>query len=166
MLTNVLNLLERLPKEWITFIIAALPISELRGAIPVALSMNMPLFKAYWVAVLGNLVPVIPLLVALGPLSTRLRRFRLWHLFFEWLFERTKRRADLVEKYGAIGLIMFVAIPLPVTGAWTGCIAASLFKIRFRYALIAITLGVLIAGIIVSAVSTGGFAFYKNVTGG
>jgi len=164
--TNILNLLEQLPKEWITFIIAALPISELRGAIPVALSMKMPLFKAYWIAVLGNLVPVIPLLVALDPISARLRRFRLWHLFFEWLFERTKRRADLIEKYGAIGLIMFVAIPLPVTGAWTGCVAASLFKIRFRYAFIAIVLGVLIAGIIVSAISTGGFAFYKNITSG
>lgn len=166
MLTSILNLLRTLPDEWITFIIAALPVSELRGAIPVALSMKMPLFKAYWIAVLGNLLPVIPLLVALGPISARLRRFKPWHLFFEWLFERTKKRADLVEKYGTIGLIMFVAIPLPVTGAWTGCVAASLFKIKFRHALIAITLGVLIAGIIVSAVSTGGFAFYRNMTGG
>lgn len=163
MLTDILHLLERLPKEWITLIIAALPVSELRGAIPVALGMHMPLFKAYWISVLGNLIPVIPLLLALEPVSERLRHFRLWHLFFEWLFERTKRRADLVERYGSIGLIAFVAIPLPITGAWTGCVAASLFKIRFRYAFVAITLGVLIAGVIVSIISSGGFAIYNSM---
>ena len=79
-----------------------------------------------------------------------LRHIPLWSRFFDWLFERTKKKAELVQRYEALGLILLVAIPLPATGAWTGCIAASLFKIKFKYAFPAILIGVLIAGIIVT----------------
>jgi len=143
--------------ELITVIVAALPISELRGAIPLAvLSFKIPLAKAFLLSVLGNLIPVIPLLLFLQPVSEKLRHFRLWSKFFDYLFERTRRKASLIEKYEALGLILFVAVPLPITGAWTGCIAASLFKIRFRYAFLAISIGVLIAAIIVSTITVAG----------
>ena len=69
----------------------------------------------------------------------------------------------MVEKYEALGLIMFVAIPLPVTGAWTGCLAATLFKIRLRYALPAIIAGVLIAAVIVTAVTFAGKGLVYNL---
>lgn len=139
--------------ELVTIIVAALPISELRGAIPLALlTFKIPLLKAVLLSVLGNLLPVIPLLLYLKPVGEKLRRFRLWHNFFNRFLERTKKKAALVEKYEALGLLLFVAVPLPATGAWTGCFAASLFKIRFRYALIAITLGVCLAAIIVTSV--------------
>ncbi len=150
---ELINLILSLPIEWVTVILAALPISELRGAIPVALSMNEPIFKTYCLSVVGNLIPIIPLLLLLQPVSAYLRRFRLWRNFFEWLFERTRRRAQIVERYEALGLVLFVAIPLPITGAWTGCVAASLFRIRMRYAVLSISIGVLIAGIIVTAVT-------------
>ncbi len=143
--------------ELITVIVAALPVSELRGALPLALlSFKIPLARAFLLSVLGNLIPVIPLLLFLQPVSERLRHFRLWSKFFDYLFEHTRRKASLVEKYEALGLVLFVAVPLPITGAWTGCIAASLFKIRFRYALLAISLGVLMAAIIVSTVTIAG----------
>jgi len=143
--------------ELITVIVAALPVSELRGAIPLAvLSFKIPLAKAFLLSVLGNLIPVIPLLLFLQPVSEKLRHFRLWSKFFDYLFERTRRKASLIEKYEALGLILFVAVPLPITGAWTGCIAASLFKIRFRYAFLAISIGVLIAAIIVSTITVAG----------
>ena len=143
--------------ELITVIVAALPVSELRGAIPLAvLGFKIPLAKAFLLSVLGNLIPVIPLLLFLQPVSEKLRHFRLWSKFFDYLFERTRRKASLVEKYEALGLALFVAVPLPITGAWTGCIAASLFKIRFRYAFLAISIGVLIAAIIVSTITVAG----------
>lgn len=139
-------------EELITIAVAALPVSELRGAIPLALlTLKQPLLKTFLLSILGNLIPVVPLLLFLEPVSERLRRFKLWRGFFEYFFERARRKASIVEKYEALGLILFVAIPLPVTGAWTGCIAASLFKIRFRYAFSAISLGVFIAAIVVTA---------------
>ncbi len=160
MIESILAFLNGLPKEIITIIIAALPISELRGAIPVGhLALKMPIFKTLILAYTGNMLPVIPLLILLEPVSERLRRFHLLRKFFDWLFERTKKRAEMVERYEALGLILFVALPLPITGAWTGCVAASLFKIKFRYAFPAIFVGVLIAGIIVSVLTKIGYSF-------
>jgi len=142
-----------LPKDLITVIVAALPVSELRGAIPLALAMKQPLAKTVLLAYIGNMLPVVPLLILLEPLSNRLRRIPILRSFFDRLFERTKRKAELVQRYEALGLILFVAIPLPATGAWTGCIAASLFKVKFRYAFPAILAGVIIAGIIVTVLT-------------
>ena len=150
--------------EQIVLITAALPISELRGAIPLALSFGMPLAKAFWLSVLGNSLIVAPALFLFEPVSTRLRRFKLWSRFFDWLFERTKRNSDSVQKYEALGLAIFVAIPLPMTGAWSGVVAASLFKIRFRYAFPAIVLGVFGAGVIVAILCHLGIMSWKAVT--
>ncbi|MDD5552736.1 MAG: small multi-drug export protein, partial [Candidatus Omnitrophica bacterium] len=137
------------------------PVSELRGAIPLALSFGMPLGKAFWLSVIGNIIPVVPALFLLEPVSNRLRRFRPWARFFDWLFERTKKKADTIQKYEALGLCLFVAIPLPMTGAWSGVVAASLFKIKFRYAFISILAGVLLAGLIVSTLCGLGLAGWK-----
>ncbi|MDD5450164.1 MAG: small multi-drug export protein [Candidatus Omnitrophica bacterium] len=139
------------PKELIVVIVSALPISELRGAMPLAVAMGMSLKKAFILSLAGNILPIIPVLFFMEPVSIKLRHFKVFARFFDWFFERTRKKAGLIEKFEAVGLALFVAVPLPATGAWTGCIAASLFKIRFRYAFIAITTGVIIAGIIVAA---------------
>lgn len=151
---QIMHLLEGFSKEWITIIVAAMPVSELRGAMPLAVVMGMSLKKAFILSIIGNILPVAPLLFFLEPISIKLRHFKLWAKFFDWFFERTRKKAGLVEKFEALGLILFVAIPLPVTGAWTGCAAASLFGIRFRYAFPAIILGVCIAGGIVATLIT------------
>lgn len=165
MVQNIVNFLSGLPDEVVTVIIAALPISELRGAIPVAYCvMKMPLSKTLIFSYIGNMLPVIPLLVLLEPVSARLRRFHIWRKFFDWLFERTKKKAEIVQRYEALGLILFVAIPLPVTGAWTGCIAASLFKIKFKYAFPAIFIGVIIAGVVVTLLTLMGVMGVNSVT--
>ncbi len=130
--------------------VAALPIAEVRGAIPVGVALKLPLAQAFGWACLGNLLPVVPLLLFLDPVSNWLRQFPLWKSFFDWLFTRTASKAGVVQRYEAIGLAIFVAIPLPLTGAWTGCAAASLFKLPFRLAFPSIALGVLGAGLIVS----------------
>jgi len=138
-------------------LLSALPITELRGAIPLALTIyKMPVFPAYIFAVLGNIVPAIFLLLYLKPFSDFLRRWRLFNMFFEWLFKRTRRNnEEKFEKYGALFLLFFVAIPLPVTGAWTGSVAAFVFGIRFWYAFPTIVGGVMIAGVIVTLTSLG-----------
>ncbi len=149
-----------LPKEWVVLLIAMFPIVELRGAIPWALSpaMGPPLswWSAYLISWVGNMVPLLPILAALGPISEWLRRrSRGMDRFFSWLFARTRRRGKVVERYGAMGLILFVAIPLPITGGWTGAVAAFVFGISFRWALPCIGLGVAIAGFVVTLATLG-----------
>jgi uncharacterized membrane protein len=165
MLNFILQYLSQLPKEYIVVIVGALPISELRGAIPLALSFGMPLAKAFWLSVLGNCLIIAPALVLFQPVTEFLRKFRMWSCFFDWLFERTKKNSDAIQKYEALGLAIFVAIPLPMTGAWSGVIAASLFKIRFRYAFIAIVAGVFCAGLIVAALCALGILSWRVVAG-
>lgn len=150
-----------LPPELAVLAIAAMPIFELRGAIPVALGYyGMEPGRAYVLAVLGNLVPVVPLLLFLEPVSDWLRaRIPFFERFFSWLFERTHRNhSERFDRYGALALLPFVAIPLPVTGAWTGCAAAFVFGVRFRYSLPAIAIGVAVAGVVVTVLSVGGFS--------
>ncbi len=162
---NILShCLKDLPKDYIVIIAAALPVSELRGAIPLALSLGISLPKAFWLAILGNCVIVAPALFLFLPVTNFLRKFKIWSKFFDWVFERTKKNSDAIQKYEALGLAIFVAIPLPMTGAWSGVIAASLFKIRFRYAFISIISGVICAGLIVSALCALGILSWKAVT--
>lgn len=163
MLNTVLGWLSGIPKEIVVMVVAALPIAELRGAIPLALYYGFSFNKAFWLSVLGNISFVAPALFLFEPVSRKLRKFKIWAKFFDWVFERTKKNSDSIQKYEALGLAIFVGIPLPMTGAWSGVIAASLFKIRFRYAFIAIAAGVLAAGIIVTALCAFGMISWKVV---
>jgi uncharacterized membrane protein len=163
MLNIILNWLKDIPKEYIVMIVGALPISELRGALPLGLYYGMPLSKAFLLAVLGNVSFIVPALFIFEPVSVWLRKFKPWSRFFDWVFERTKKNSDAIQKYEALGLAIFVAIPLPMTGAWSGVVAASLFKIRFRYAFVAILAGVICAGLIVAACSALGIMSWKAV---
>lgn len=148
--------LRDLPPELTTFLIATLPVSELRGAIPVGIGaggLSWPV--AYISAVLGNFLPVPFLLLGLEPVSRWLRRWPIWERFFTWLFERTRRRGVMVERYEALGLMLFVSIPLPITGAWTGCAAAFVFGIRHRLAFPAVLAGILLSGTVVTLATMG-----------
>jgi len=163
---TVLGLLSSFPHWLATMVIGALPVFELRGAIPIALfEFHMSPASAFIFAVLGNMLPVVPLLLFLDPVSTYLRRYSLFDKFFSWLFGRTQRNhSERFEKYGTLALTLFVAVPLPVTGAWTGCAAAFVFGIKFRHAFPAILAGVLIAGVIVSSVTLGGIGLLDLIS--
>ena len=158
-----LSWLETVPKEMVIFGMAMFPIVELRGAIPWACTFapTVPLATTYLLAVLGNFLPVIPILLLLGPVSQSLRKVPIFDRFLTWLFARTRRRGRLVERYEAVGLAMFVAIPLPVTGAWTGALAAFIFGVRFRYAVVSIIVGILIAGAIVTLACKGVIGIWR-----
>jgi uncharacterized membrane protein len=118
------------------------------------MNMTSP-YVIYLLAVLGNFVPVLPIMLLLGPAERHLRRFSVVDRFLTWLFKRTVSRSEVIKKYESLGLILFVAIPAPMTGAWTGSIAAYLFKLPLRMAVPCIILGILIAGLVVTLVSQG-----------
>jgi len=140
------------------FLVAAAPISELRGAIPLAiLDLDISWHVAFLVAIAGNLLPVPFLLLFLGPVSRLLSKVKVFEIIINWIFRLSRRRGGIVERYGLIGLVLFVAIPLPITGAWTGSIVAFLLGLRFRRAFPAIVLGVFIAGVIVTTLTVIGW---------
>ncbi len=157
-MNSIIDFLKRFfSPQIVTVIIASLPIFELRGAIPVAIgAFKLSVKDAYVLSIIGNLIPVFPILIFLEKLSQYLMKQFVWaDKFFNWLFTRTKTKSKIVQRYKAIGLILFVAIPLPITGAWTGSVAAFLFGIKRRYAFPAIACGVIIAGVVVTLVTLG-----------
>jgi len=138
--------------ELIVIIVSALPVAELRVALPIAINwFHMPWHKAFYLAIIGNLLPVPILLLFLDPLAKAVSRVEVGRRLVNWVFEHTRRRGKAIERYERIGLTLFVAIPLPVTGAWTGSIAAFLLGLRFKYAFLSILTGIIIAGAIVTS---------------
>lgn len=138
-----------------TMLIAMIPLAELRGAIPIAnQTFHMPLWQAFIFAVIGNMIPIPFILWFLGPASKWLMRHsKIMERFFNWLFARTRKKLEKqYELYAEIALAVFVAIPLPLTGAWSGAVAAFLFDIPYKKALFWIFMGVLGAGLAVTAV--------------
>lgn len=132
-----------------------LPYLELRGAIPLAWQLGFEPLEAYLLAVSGNMLPVIPIILLIGPISKLLSRIYIFKCFFNWVFTKSQRKAPQIEKYGFWGLTVFVAIPLPMTGAWSGALIAFLLRIRKRVAFSSILLGLLMAGLIVTLLTYG-----------
>lgn len=138
--------------ELAVFITSMLPIVELRGALPLAINLyHIPWIKAFAIAYLGNCVPVPFILWLLKPMVRLLSKIGFLERFFAWLFEHTRKKSSgMIERYEEIGLLLFVAIPLPGTGAWTGALIAFLFGLDFKKSFVVIALGVFIAGVIVT----------------
>ena len=139
-------------RELIVVIVSALHIFELRGALPLAINLfHMPWYWALSLAVVGNMIPVPFLLLFLESVAKGISRVENGRRLVEWVFQRTRQRSSVIERYERIGLALFVAIPLPMTGAWTGSIAAFLLGLKFSYAFLSILCGVIIAGAIVTS---------------
>jgi len=113
----------------------------------------MPWHLALPLSLLGNLLPVPFLLLLLEPLSRLAARVGLLERALNWIFRHTRRRGRLVEKYERLGLVLFVAVPLPGSGAWTGSILAFLLGLNFWTAFLCIALGVFVAGVVVTVLS-------------
>lgn len=138
----------------ITLIISALPIAELRVSLPLAINLlGVPWYHALLPAIIGNLLPVPLLLIFFTSLGKLLQRWKYSRRASSWFFEIIEQRAGKIKKYGPIGLLVFVAIPFPGTGAWTGAMAASLMRLEFHRAIFAIAGGVVISAAIVTALS-------------
>ncbi|OGZ34165.1 MAG: hypothetical protein A2Y98_02425 [Candidatus Portnoybacteria bacterium RBG_19FT_COMBO_36_7] len=141
-----------------TFFIAMLPVFEIRGALPIALTnFGLSFWPAFLWSFIGNLIPPIFFVFFLDKITQYLSHRNYWfNRFFAWLFERTRNRHSRhFEIWGPLALAIFVAIPLPLTGAWSGAVAAFVFGIPPKQAIPSIIVGVLIAGLIVGAITLG-----------
>ncbi len=153
----LLDALGWLPDWLVVLLIAMFPFIELRGSLPVAiLVFDIPVVESVVLSLVGNMVPV-PFILWYAPTVERwFRRFGWWDRALDRLFERTRRRArSSVERYGPMVLLLFVAIPFPTTGAWTGSLIAYLFDLDRGRSLVVVFVGVLIAGGIVGAIVLG-----------
>lgn len=138
------------PKTIILFL-STLPVTELRASVPIGiLVLKQDVMTVFFFSVIGNIVPIAPIYFLLEPVSRRLSKTRCMHIFFEWLFRKARKRSGIIERYEALGLMLFVCIPLPGTGVWTGCLIASLLRMRFMPTFVAATAGVIIAAVIVT----------------
>jgi len=143
-----------LSPELVVVLIAALPVVELRGAVPVGiLFFCMPWWQAVFWAVLGNIAPIIIVLLLLERIVAWLSHIPLFRRFFEWLFARARSKSASIEKYEFWGLATFVGIPLPGTGAWTGAVAAEVLGLSYWKSLLSIFVGVLMAAAVVTFLS-------------
>ena len=138
-----------------TFLVAMVPVIELRGGIPAGIAAGLPPALACAAAVAGNLVPA-PFIIVLGRrVANWLRGTRFFGPKIAWLERRAHLKGRLVRKYRLLGLVILVGIPLPGTGAWTGSLAAALMKMDFKSAMLSVALGTLIADIIMCVLSYG-----------
>lgn len=154
----LISLVRWLPAEIAVFVIAMTPIAELRGAIPLGMSLyGLDPAVAATYAIMGNMIPPLVLVYFLTPVTVYAeRRFTWTRTFFAWLHTRTRRVfSGRYATFGAVALILFVAVPLPFTGAWTGSVAAVLFEIPRRRSLAYILTGVIISATIVTIITTG-----------
>ena len=158
-----------LKKYLMIFLVSMVPLIELRGAIPIAVGMNLPLLPSYIICILGNMLPV-PFIFFFA------RKVLEWGAdkpvigkFFTFCLEKGEKGGKKLQATAGRGLViallLFVGIPLPGTGAWTGTLAASILDMKFRDTLIACMGGVLLAGVIMGSVSAGLFGALGAVMG-
>ena len=139
-----------------TFLISMVPVVELRGAIPIGVAHGLNFWVAIAVSIVGNLVPVPFIIIFIRKIFAWLRTKSAWlNNLVTRLENRALKKTDTVRKFKFWGLFIFVAIPLPGTGAWTGALVAAMLEMRVKDAFPAIALGVLTAGIIVAFVTYG-----------
>ena len=149
-------------KYLVVFLVSMVPVIELRGAIPFGVGMGLPLLGTYAFAILGNMLPVpIIILFSKRVLLWCCKLPGRWGKPFNWIYQKGVRAGDtLQQKTGGglyVALFIFVAIPLPGTGAWTGSLASTLLDMKFWPSVLAVMCGVLTAGVIMGAVSAGVF---------
>ena len=158
----IINFLQS--KELLTLIYSALPVTELRATIPVAiLSWKMNPILALFLAVVGNTIPIFIIMLSLDKLTELCSRYSkfLTKIIYIVLKKTRIKTFGKIEKYGLLALFFFVAIPLPGTGAWTGSIAAWLFGIKLRKAFLPILLGIITSGIIMVLLTLGIISTFK-----
>ena len=145
----------KISREKIVFVISMVPILELRGGLLAASFLNINIVRAIWFCVIGNIIPVPFILLLITPIFNWLKSTRTFRPMVEKLESRAMGKSEQIEKYQFWGLVLFVGIPLPGTGAWTGSLIASLLGVRFKKAFPAVLLGIVIATVIMSILSYG-----------
>ena len=144
-------------KELIVFTISILPILELRGGLIAASLLNVSPLTGYIVSIIGNTLPVPFILLFINKILDWMGKSKIkWmNKLSKWLDKKARKHKDSIEKYGYLGLTLFVGVPLPGTGAWTGCLAASVLNMDKKKSFISIMLGIIMASIIMMILSYG-----------
>lgn len=149
--------LETVGEELCVFFCSMLPIIELRGAIPLGAAFGLPWWQNYLIAVLGNMLPIPFILLFVKSVLNWMAKCRVkfFNKIANKMFEKAEKNREKIEKYAFWGLTLFVAIPLPATGAWTGTLVAAVFDMKFWKSMLSALIGVMIAGVVMSLVSYG-----------
>ncbi len=158
-----LFLTEKLGAHFGVLICSMLPIIELRGAIPLGAWLELPWWLNYILAVIGNMLPIPFILLFINKFIAWMSRSKVkfFNKIGTWLIHKAEKNREKIEKYSFWGVCLFVAVPLPVTGAWTGSLVAATIGMKWWKALLSCLIGVMIAGVIMTLASYGVVAVFK-----
>ena len=151
-----------LGKRLLVFIISLMPILELRGGLLAAEILGLDPVSSYIIAVIGNIIPIPFILWFMGSILKWMRNSKHFSKIALWLDKKVEKNRNKIEKFGFWGLVLFVGIPLPGTGAWTGCLVASVLEMDKKKSFIAALIGVFMASIIMMILS---FGLLRGITG-
>ena len=136
------------------FILSMLPVTELRFSIPYGINFYLiPIYQVVLISIIGNITIGFLVVYLIGPIMKQLRKISFFEKIINYIFNRTLSKSKSIEKRNFYGLMIFVSIPFPLTGVWTGALAAYLLNLNRKNTLIAITLGVLISSTIVTTLT-------------
>lgn len=141
-------------KYLITFFLGMCPIIEIRGAIPVGVSLGLSYFESFIAGFLGNIIPIFFIVKYIGPIFEFFKRWKIFRVIIDWASNKATKKIEestKLQNYTALGLFIFVAIPIPTTGAWVGSLIANFLHVPLKKALPPLATGVLVAGFIVLA---------------
>ena len=149
--------LETVGEELCVLFCSMIPIIELRGAIPLGAALGLPMWQSYLLSVVGNMLPVPIILLFIKKVLEFMSKSKIkfFNKVANWLYAKAEKNRAKIEKYAFWGVAIFVGIPLPMTGAWTGSLVAAIIDMKFFKAVLSALLGVLFAGVIMSLVSYG-----------
>jgi len=139
----------------LTFLVSMLPVAELRGGLPLGISLGISPVEAYMVSIAGNAAPVVPLLLGLKFAEKNFRKYKAGERMFNFLEKKIHSKKRFIYRYGIWGVLILVALPLPFTGAWTGSIVSFFLSIPLKYSIPAIFAGICLAGMVVLFVTAG-----------
>ena len=141
-------------KYLITFFLGMCPVIEIRGAIPVGVSLGLSYFESFIIGFIGNIIPIFFIVKFIGPIFEFFRRWKIFRVIIDWASNKATKKIEestKLQNYTALGLFIFVAVPIPTTGAWVGSLIANFLHVPLKKAFPPLALGVLTAGIIVLA---------------
>lgn len=151
----MLNLMNGLNKDLTVFIISMIPILELRGGLIAAKVLSIPYVRALILCIIGNIIPIPFILLFINKIFEWLKNFKITRGIVEKLEKRAMGKSESIQKYEFWGILLFVGIPLPGTGAWTGSLIAALLRVKLRKAVPAVFLGIVLAAAIMSFIAYG-----------
>ena len=140
-----------------------IPIIELRGAIPLGAALGLPWWQNYFISIVGNFIPVPFILLFINAILRWMSnsRVKFFNKVANWLYSKAEKNREKIEKYAFWGVALFVAIPLPATGAWTGSLVAAVFNMKFWKSMLSAIIGICVAGIVMTLISYGFVAAFN-----